>query len=135
MPPSPNHHNFVFNDQFNSQYINELYDGDTVMIEETFADVLNEYDSFLLQVKTSHQAQDLGALKSAIHKIKPLCGYVGLTGLQSRCQHFENACQEGEVSCLEKDGTDLIRILGEAKAVIQAEKARLAKFNDGPPHP
>ena len=131
MHPSPNHHNFVFDDQFNSQYINELYDGDMVMIEETFADVLNEFDSFLLQVKTSYQAQDSGALKSAIHKIKPLCGYVGLTGLQSRCQQFENACQKGEFSCLEKDGTDLIRLLGEAKAVIQAEKTRLTEFNLG----
>ncbi len=131
MHPSPNNDKFVFTDQFNNQYINELYDGDTVMIEETFADVLNEYDSFLLQVKTSHQAQDVGALKSAVHKIKPLCGYVGLTGLQSRCQQLENACQEGKFSSVEKDGKDLIGLLGEAKAVIQAEKVRLTEFNLG----
>jgi HPt (histidine-containing phosphotransfer) domain-containing protein len=122
---------FPFNSHFNSQYINELYEGDMVMIEETFADVLKEYDAFLQNINICHQAEDVAGLKSAIHKIKPLCGYVGLTVLQSECQQFENACLTGEFAALRNEGVDLFNKLLNAKAIIAEEKIRLEAFNNG----
>jgi HPt (histidine-containing phosphotransfer) domain-containing protein len=131
MDTSRQHTAFIFNGLINTQYINELYDGDYVMIEETFADVLKEYDTFLQNINVCHQAEDVAGLKSAVHKIKPLCGYVGLTGLQARCQQFENACLTGEFRSLENECTDLINSLIQAKSVIAEERTRLAAFNNG----
>ena len=122
---------FSFNSHFNSQYINELYEGDTVMIEETFADVLKEYDAFLQNINLCHQAEDVAGLKSAVHRIKPLCGYVGLTVLQSQCQQFENACLAGDFASLQNEGTELLGKLLSAKAIIADERVRLAAFNNG----
>jgi HPt (histidine-containing phosphotransfer) domain-containing protein len=100
------------------------------MIEETFADVLKEYDNFLQNINVGYRAGDVPALKSAIHKIKPLCGYVGLTGLQSRCQRFESDCMDAEFRSLEKEAAGLIDALLQAKAVIAEEKERLSDFNN-----
>src|ERR1700730_14419197 len=128
----PDDKTFIFNRLINSQYINELYESDYVMIEETFADVLKEYDNFLQNINTCYQAEDVPALKCAVHKIKPLCGYVGLTELQSRCQRFESECGEesAEFRSLENEAIDLINSLLQAKSVIAEEKARLTNFNN-----
>ena len=120
---------FRFSDAINSQYIIELYAGDYVMIEETFTDVLNEYEGFVQRIIISYENRDRQALKSAVHKIKPLFGFVGLTPLQSRCLEFENSCLEADASRLESSFTSLIEKLTQAKGVIEREKIRLTEFN------
>jgi HPt (histidine-containing phosphotransfer) domain-containing protein len=102
------------------------------MIEETFADVLKEYDDFLQNINIGYQTGDVPALKRAAHKIKPLCGYVGLTELQSLCQRFENNCgiEGAQFRSLEKEAAELIDQLLRAKSVIAEEKTRLTDFNN-----
>ena len=121
---------FVFSEAVNGKYIIELYAGDYVMIEETFTDVLLEYDSFVQKINTSFHEGDPRVLKSAIHKIKPLFGFVGLTDIQARCVAFENACQDAS-SCeaLTTEYGSLFEQLVGAKAIIQEEQARLGRFN------
>ena len=121
---------FVFSDVINSQYIIELYAGDYVMIEETFTDVLLEYDVFVQKINTCFRDDNVTALKSAVHKIKPLFGFVGLTDLQGLCLRFEEACQ-GDSSCsrLAADYAVLFEKLVQAKSVIRDEHARLVAFN------
>jgi HPt (histidine-containing phosphotransfer) domain-containing protein len=121
---------FVFSKAVNGKYIIELYAGDYVMIEETFTDVLLEYDSFVQKINTSFHDGDPRVLKSAIHKIKPLFGFVGLTEIQARCARFENACQDAP-SCpaLAEEYGPLFEQLVHARAIIQEEQARLVKFN------
>lgn len=121
---------FVFSDAINGQYVIELYAGDYVMIEETFTDVLLEYDGFVQRIQKSFQEGDPGVLKSAIHKIKPLFGFVGLTDIQALCLRFENACQ-GVSACaaLKDDYGVLFEKLLEAKGIIREEQARLTLFN------
>lgn len=123
-----NDKDFVFTQHFNSQYISELYDGDYILIEETFTDVLNEYDPLLQNVLLYYRASDIPALKSAVHKLKPLLGYVGLTSLQSESQQFENNCQQERFPSLHDDFAALSAGLSEAKAWIEEEKARLTVF-------
>jgi len=121
---------FVFSEAINGQYIIELYASDYVMIEETFTDVLLEYDAFVQKINTSFHEGDPRVLKSAIHKIKPLFGFVGLTDLQARCMRFENACQESaSCSALAGEYSSLFGQLIRAKAIIQEEQARLVLFN------
>jgi HPt (histidine-containing phosphotransfer) domain-containing protein len=130
MESSSSHNAFVFSDAINSKYIIDLYAGDYVMIEETFADVLHEYDSFVETILTSYHEKNIQALKSAIHKIKPLFGFVGLTGLQTRCLQFENSCMEASEAQLAQSFSPLEQQLLEARAIIEKEKIRLTAFNN-----
>lgn len=120
---------FVFSNAINSQYIIELYAGDYVMIEETFTDVLMEYDGFVQKINTCFRDDDVIALKSAVHKVKPLFGFVGLTDLQALCLRFENACQGSGCSQLAADYAVLFEKLVQAKSIIREEQARLVAFN------
>lgn len=100
------------------------------MIEETFTDVLVEYDSFVQKINTSFHEGDPRVLKSAIHKMKPLFGFVGLTDIQARCMRFENACQDApSCSALAAEYGPLFEQLVHARAIIQEEQARLVRFN------
>ena len=99
------------------------------MIEETFTDVLNEYEGFVQRIITSYHEKDRQALKSAIHKIKPLFGFVGLTTLQSQCLKFENSCLEAAEATLEAPFAALMQKLTEARSIIEKEKKRLTEFN------
>ncbi len=99
------------------------------MIEETFADVLHEYDAFVQIIITSYHEKDRTALKSAIHKIKPLFGFVGLTTIQSSCLQFENSCLEASEAQLAQSFSPLQEDLLNARAIIQKEKVRLTEFN------
>lgn len=99
------------------------------MIEETFADVLNEYDAFVERIITSYHEKDLQALKSAVHKIKPLFGFVGLTTIQASCLEFENSCLQASDAQLAESFSPLKDQLLKARAVIEKEKIRLTEFN------
>jgi HPt (histidine-containing phosphotransfer) domain-containing protein len=128
MSNDPNEMEFVFDAQFNSQYINELYDGDFALIEETFADVLEEYGPLLQNVMVCYRSHDIPALRSAVHKIKPLLGYVGITSLQAACQQFEDNCQQDSFPSLHDDFAVLSADLTAAKSRIEKEKNRLTTF-------
>lgn len=120
---------FEFSDAINSPYIIELYAGDYVMIEETFTDVLMEFDNFVQKINTCFREGDVVALKSAVHKIKPLFGFVGLTDLQAMCLRFENACQDRDCPSLADDYAVLFERLVQAKSIIEGEQVRLMAFN------
>lgn len=123
------HKEFTFSDAINSRYIIDLYAGDYIMIEETFGDVLREYDGFVERILTSYHENDRPALKSAIHKIKPLFGFVGLTSIQALCLQFENTCLDAPEAVLAAAFPSLEVQLRQARGVIEIEKGRLEAFN------
>ena len=123
-----NHNDFAFSKPFNNQYIKELYEDDFGLIEETFSDVIKEYSPMLQEVFLCYRSGDVPALKSAIHKLKPLLGYVGLTSLQSECQDFESNCQRDVFPSLHDDFATLSAGLSSAKTLIEEEKLRLTEF-------
>jgi HPt (histidine-containing phosphotransfer) domain-containing protein len=123
------HKDFVFSDAINGQYIIDLYAGDYVMIAETFTDVLREYDGFVDRILTSYHEKDRQALKSAVHKIKPLFGFVGLTSIQSLCLQFENSCLDAPDSLLAETFPLLETQLLRARGIIAKETDRLTEFN------
>ena len=120
---------FSFSPPIDGKYLFDLYAGDYVMIEETFADVLKDYDSFAQVIFSSYQAKNIPALKSAFHKIKPLFGFVGLLSIQAQCQDFENACQRAEIPEWDDSFNALKISILEARSFIEKEKARLAAYN------
>ena len=122
------HNDFAFSKPFNGQYIKELYEDDYGLIEETFSDVIKEYNPLLQDLYLCYRSGDIPALKSAVHKLKPLLGYVGLTNLQSECQNFENNCQRDVFPSLHDDFASLSTGLSSAKTLIEEEKLRLTEF-------
>src|ERR1700731_311280 len=98
---------FTFSPPIDSRYLIDLYAGDYVMIGETFTDVLMEYDDFVQQINACYEQGDRAALKSAVHKIKPLFGFVGLLILQAECQEFENSCLRAEAGAFAANFTAL----------------------------
>jgi HPt (histidine-containing phosphotransfer) domain-containing protein len=71
------------------------------------------------------------ALKSAVHKIKPLFGFVGLLSLQAECQDFENSCLQAGPDVLTANFTSLKAKLLNIRNLIETEKIRLEAFNKG----
>jgi HPt (histidine-containing phosphotransfer) domain-containing protein len=124
----PANKTFTFSPPIDSQYLIELYAGDYVMIGETFSDVLMEYDDFVRHIYTGYEQNDRDALKSAVHKIKPLFGFVGLLTLQAECQDFENSCLQADPGALTARFNTLKEKLLTVRSVIQLEKDRLQQF-------
>ena len=122
---------FKFSPPIDSRYLIDLYAGDYIMIGETFSDVLFEYDDFVRHINASFEQGDRSALKSAVHKMKPLFGFVGLLTLQSECQDFENCCLQAEEGALAAKYTNLKSQLLNIRTLIESEKERLQRFNEG----
>jgi hypothetical protein len=120
---------FTFSDGIDGQYIIDLYAGDYVMIEETFNDVHREYDEFVNRIITTYHESDIAGLKGAVHKIKPLFGFVGLMAQQTQCLQFENNCLAMTPAQLADAFAPLKQTLLDAKSIIEIESRRLAEFN------
>ena len=80
---------FVFNAEIDTNYLNSLYGDDYIYLQEVFDTVLKDYQSLTDNIEYSYTSGNLTALRSAVHKIKPVFGFVGLTVVQQQCQHFE----------------------------------------------
>ena len=83
---------FVFNAEIDVSYLNSLYGDDYNYLQEVFNTVLNEYVLLTDNIEYSYSSGNLSALKAAVHKIKPVFGFVGLTAVQHQCQQFEQVC-------------------------------------------
>ena len=131
MNNAPANNTFQFSPPIDSRYLIELYAGDYGMIGETFSDVLTEYDVFVQHINDSYEQGDRVALKSAVHKIKPLFGFVGLLALQAECQDFENSCLHTGDGVLASSFTALRHRLMSIRTLIESEKTRLEAFIKG----
>jgi HPt (histidine-containing phosphotransfer) domain-containing protein len=121
---------FVFNAEIDTNYLNSLYGDDYIYLQEVFDTVLKDYQSLTDNIEYSYTSGNLTALRSAVHKIKPVFGFVGLTAVQQQCQQFEQIC--GTVSSPEKlagDFETLKNKIFESKLLIEEEKKRLEIYN------
>ena len=73
---------FIFNAEIDTNYLQSLYGDDYVYLQEIFATVLNDYESLTDNIEYSYSSGNITALKAAVHKIKPVFGFVGLTAVQ-----------------------------------------------------
>jgi HPt (histidine-containing phosphotransfer) domain-containing protein len=121
---------FIFNDEIDAQCINELYGDDFLYVQEVFDTVLKEYGILTDNIASSYTSGDIPALKAAVHKIKPIFGFVGLTTIQQLCQQFETACQSTpSFDSLANDYTLLNNNLIKSRTLIEEEKKKLELFN------
>ena len=121
---------FVFNAEIDTNYLNSLYGDDYIYLQEVFDTVLKDYQSLTDNIEYSYTSGNLTALRSAVHKIKPVFGFVGLTVVQQQCQQFEQIC--GTVSSPDKLAGDFEMLknkIFESKLLIEEEKKRLEIYN------
>ena len=121
---------FSFNAEIDTNYLQSLYGNDYVYLQEIFATVLNDYESLTDNIEYSYSSGNITALKAAVHKIKPVFGFVGMTAVQQECQQFENTC--GTVTSpdmLARDFEVLKNRIFQSKQVIEEEKKKLEIFN------
>lgn len=121
---------FIFNEELDAQNLNALYGDDYVYIEEVFGTVLKEYEVLSGNIISSYAAKNIPALKAAVHKIKPIFGFVGLMEIQQQCQAFEHLCQEtSPIDHIDRDFVLLENVLTKSKSLIEDEKRKLEIFN------
>ena len=121
---------FVFNTEIDVNYLNSLYGDDYNYLQEVFNTVLEEYVSLTDNIEYSYSSGNLTALKSSVHKIKPVFGFVGLTEVQQLCLRFEQIC--GTVSSVDQlagDFETLKNKIFQSKQIIEEEKKKLELFN------
>src|ERR1700712_4842856 len=86
---------FSFSPEIDSEYIQSLYGDDFEYIHEILLTVLNDYDGLAENVDLNYSSGNIAHLKSAVHKIKPVFGFVGLASIQQECLSFEQRCGGG----------------------------------------
>ncbi|MDP4129057.1 MAG: Hpt domain-containing protein [Bacteroidota bacterium] len=121
---------FIFNAEIDTNYLQSLYGDDYVYLQEVFATVLNDYESLTDNIEYSFTSGNLTALRAAVHKIKPVFGFVGMTAVQQECQQFENSC--GTVTSpdmLARDFEVLKNRIILSRQVLEEEKKKLEIFN------
>ncbi|MFI5193126.1 MAG: Hpt domain-containing protein [Chitinophagales bacterium] len=121
---------FIFNPEIDTNYLQSLYGDDYVYLQEVFSTVLNDYESLTDNIEYSYTSGNLTALRAAVHKIKPVFGFVGLTAVQQECQQFENTC--GTVTSPEMLARDFEILKNKiilSKLVMEEEKKKLEIFN------
>ncbi len=121
---------FIFNSEIDSNYLHSLYGDDYIYLHEVFATVIKDYESLTDNIEYNYSSGNLNALKAAVHKIKPVFGFVGMTAVQQECQQFEDLC--GTVASpeiLNRDFEALKNRISQSKQVIEEEMKKLEIFN------
>jgi HPt (histidine-containing phosphotransfer) domain-containing protein len=121
---------FIFNTEIDTNYLQSLYGEDYVYLQEVFATVLNDYESLKDNMEYSYSSGNLASLKSAVHKIKPVFGFVGLTAVQQECQQFEDACgTASSPDLLARDFEQLKNRISQSKQILEEELKKLEIYN------
>ena len=121
---------FVFNTEFDVNYLYSLYGDDYNYVQEVFDTVLRDYQSLTDNIEYSYSTGNLPALKSAVHKIKPVFGFAGLTVVQQLCQDFEKICAAADSpDQLSGDFETLKNKISESRQIIEGERKKLELFN------
>ena len=121
---------FVFDENLNASFLQELFEGDTIYAETVFEDFLKDLPEYWSRVETAYNTRNLPTLGTSVHTCKTLFGYVGFTDLQELCQQFENKCSVNNVEELRVEYILLIQRKEKAQHIIEKEYTRLKLFNE-----
>jgi len=122
---------FIFNENLNTSFLEELFDGDTLYAETVFEEFLKDLPGYWNDVESAYINQNTTAFSAAVHKCKTLFGYVGVTHLQELCQDIETKCHQlSTIAALRPDYELLAKQKEATTALIKEEINRLKSFNN-----
>lgn len=121
---------FEFDKAIDPESIASLYDNDYNWIEEVFSSVLAEYSSGFAKIEQTLAEKDVEGMRKAVHKMKPVFGFVGMLQMQEMCKNLEDKCQgETSIAVLENETTILLNNLTTCREILEKEYDRLKIFN------
>lgn len=121
---------FIFNEKIDKDSLSALYEDDYTYIEEIFSITLTQLGPDVAKLREAFQANDLGALRKLVHKIKPSFGFVGLDATQALCKAFEDSCAEAnQIEPLRKQFEELYTEVTDATRIIEEELTKLKEHN------
>ena len=123
------HKKFIFNDQFDSEFLFGLYEHDYAYILEVFQNTLEYLESDGEQVKTAYQKGDIELFQKAVHKIKPVFGFTGLINMQQTIATIEKTIHASkDDKALEAAYHSVISVINQARQAIEIENKRLLEY-------
>lgn len=130
MSQAPNAKPFIFNNKFDTGFLQSMYDDDFTYIQEVFTITLDQLSTDLPVVEIDFEKGDIASLKKSVHKVKPSFGYVGLLGTEQACKDFEDLCgTTSDMAVLIAPFKNLWALLHESKDLLIKELTLLETHN------
>ncbi|MBA4168691.1 MAG: hypothetical protein H0X41_14290 [Chitinophagaceae bacterium] len=130
MNQSAAHKKFIFNEKLDSGFLYSLYEDDYPYITQVFSDTIEELENSLMSFAMAFNGGEVGGLKLAAHKIKPLFGFTGLLSVQDAVSHFESHCGEvSQVGVLTDEYNLLMENIDKSKQLLITEQIRLQEYS------
>lgn len=130
MSQAPSSNPFIFNNKFDTGFLQSMYDDDFSYIQEVFTITLDQLTTDLPVVMQDFEKGDIASLKKSVHKVKPSFGYVGLLGTEQACKEFEDLCGTViDISDLKEPFVGLWSLLYESKDLLMKELSLLETHN------
>ena len=98
-------------------------------MEEIFLTTLSQLLSEFPTLENAFNSGDIIALEKAVHKIKPCFGFIGMPGLQEKCQQFEDQCKGSTTELMSNSFRTLQETIKASVEIIEQEYERLKSFN------
>lgn len=122
---------YSFSEQFDRQFLDELYAGDTEAAAEIFQSSMLQIVEELQLAEEKARMGDIAGVRKIFHKIKPLFGYMGLLSVQDFVQHFEDQCGDSVLmSDVQISYDNIQEIIREALSLVREEHHKLNEFNN-----
>jgi HPt (histidine-containing phosphotransfer) domain-containing protein len=120
---------FEFNKAIDGQFLKELFEDDPSYAIVVFNGFLEEMPGCFDDMQTAFDNNDFKGLKSAAHKGKTLCAYVGLTAVSTQLQALETACGLPEdMPAIRSLFLNLVKERNATETLITEEIKRLEAF-------
>ncbi len=121
---------FVFHELIDNSQLVDLYDNDYIWIEEIFRTTLENFDGDIAAIVAARENADLPVLRKAIHKIKPVFGFVGMPNILDQCKRAEDkTAAASSMAEIKEDIDELLLSCEKCKAAILLDIPRLQAFN------
>ena len=122
---------FRFHSSLQVDFLDDLYAGDWSYAESVFGNVLEEIPKLMNLAEKELEKGSAEGLRQALHKTKPLFGYVGLPETQSMIQIMENNCKQGTMNgTMHHDFENLKNKINSDSVILKDELRRLTEYNN-----
>jgi HPt (histidine-containing phosphotransfer) domain-containing protein len=121
---------FRFNPSLQVDFLNDLYEGDWEYAESVFENVITEIPKLMGLAGKELENENTEGLRQALHKAKPLFGYVGLPRTQAMIQQMEDDCKVGSMNGAMKENFANLKTKIKADSeILEEEFRRLTEYN------
>lgn len=122
---------FEFSDDFDHQFLSDLYGADLHAAEEIFQSSLEQIRHEMAALTSVIASGEVDAIRRIFHKIKPLFGYMGLLYVQDYVQTFEMRCHPpASLQDIETPLEYVREIVSDALVSAGREYNRLKEYNN-----